>query len=501
MPGARLSVDSCRECQGFAYIVAMQWEPLFDEIAEGVVALDANAAFIYANPAAATLFGRKAADMPGTRLQEFARNDATAGLASVTQHALESGFQAEVEVYHPARERWYALRGYPRTGGFVVFLQDITDKKLAEDSLRLSQAKFAGIVNISADAIISINAAQLIIHYNSGAEEIFGWRAAEMIGQKLDVLLPERFRPGHAQHIRNFAASSVDARRMGERREIAGLRRNGEEFPAEASISKISVGDERVFTVVLRDITERKRREENYRRLYEEAQRAVAARDDVLSFVSHDLGNPLAAIRVATAVLLRRGTLEESDAGHVAGIRDAVEQAQRLIRDLLDVQKAEAGKLALHFEALDVRALVAETVGLLRMQIDEKGLRIDQEFPVALPRAKGDHDRVLQVLGNLLGNAIKFSPAQSTIGIAAREGEGEIVVYIRDEGPGLRPDEIPHIFDRYWQARKTGKVGHGIGLAIVQAIARSHGGRVWAESEFGSGSTFILALPMWIDGR
>jgi PAS domain S-box-containing protein len=476
--------------------MAMQWERAFDGISEGFIALDRDGRFLYANPAGAAVFGRTPAQIEGHRIDEFTGSEATAGIASVVANSLQSDREAQFEAYNPTLQRWYEVRSHPTQFGLTVFVLDITDHKLAEDALRLSEAKFAGIVNISADAIISIDADQRIIHFNNGAEEIFGWSAADMIGQTLDPLLPARFRFGHAQHIRNFAASPVDARRMGERRTISGLRRNGEEFPAEASISKISVGDQRVFTVVLRDASERKQREETYRRLYEEAQRAVAARDDVLSFVSHDLGNPLAAIRIATAVLLKSVRPDDPDAQHVLGIREAVGQAQRLIRDLLDVQKAEIGKLVLNLEPVDIVRVIQDSIRLLQLQIEEKQIRIVCDFEEALPNPSADPDRIGQVVMNLIGNAVKFSPEASTVYVTAKEDSGNVTVSVRDEGQGVPPHELPHVFDRYWQARKTGKVGHGIGLSIVQALIKAHDGRVGAESELGTGSRFWFSLPI-----
>lgn len=343
---------------------------------------------------------------------------------------------------------------------------------------------FEAIVSISADAIISIDEHQNIIQFNKGAEEIFGWTSEEILGRSIDLLIPERFRAQHPQHVRDFAASAVHARRMGERSEISGLRRNGEEFPAEASISKTTAGNQRIFTVVLRDVTERKRREEAL-------VRAIAARDDVLSFVSHDLGNPLAAIRIASAVLLKRSPRDP----HVIGIRESVEQAQRLIRDLLDVQKLEAGKLPLQRENVDLNVIIDDTIHSLRPLIDEKKLRLAIALKQDLPAVSADYDRFAQVLANVIGNAIKFSPLAGRITVSAEQTGNQVVTEIRDEGPGIPAENLPHIFDRYWQAQH-GKVGHGIGLSIAHAITKAHGGRVWAESEPGKGCSFYIALPV-----
>ncbi len=468
----------------------LRWERVFESMVDGLISLDATGTVVYANPAGARLFADAADRLAGRRIHDYAGDD----LPDLIARSLRQQLNAESEVYSQRTERWYSVRTYPAEAGLTAFVHDITDRKLAEDALRISEAKFAGIFNISADAIISIDAEQRIIHFNNGAEEIFGWSAAEMIGQPLDLLLPARFRAAHARHVRNFAQSEVDARRMGERGEISGLRKNGQEFPAEASISKLSIGNDWVFTVVLRDATERKEREQQDRRLYQEAQRAIAARDDVLSFVSHDLGNPLAAIRVATAVLLRQMAAGQPEAQHVLGIREAVEQAQRLIRDLLDVQKLEAGKLPLHLETVAVDLVIDEVTQTLRPLIDEKNIRVEHFTTDQLSQIHADRDRIAQLFSNVLGNAIKFSPVGGTIEVRSEQSAGDVIVSVKDQGPGIAKDDLPHVFDRYWQARHTGKVGHGIGLAIVHAIAKAHGGRVWAESELGAGSTFYFAF-------
>jgi PAS domain S-box-containing protein len=170
--------------------------------------------------------------------------------------------------------------GAPRY--YIVRIEDITQRKRAEEALRLSEAKFSGIVSIAADAIISVDLDQRIVIFNEGAESIFGYSKAEAIGQPLEMLIPERFRMAHRAHIARFAAGEESSRKMGERQDVFGLRKNGEEFPAEASISRVVVAEATLFSVVLRDITDRKHTEEALRR-------AVTERDRVLEIVAHDL--------------------------------------------------------------------------------------------------------------------------------------------------------------------------------------------------------------------
>jgi PAS domain S-box-containing protein len=528
----------------------------------------------------------------------------------------------------------------------------------AEPSLRAADA----IIEISADAVISIDDQQRIIRFNRGAEEIFGYARSEMLGRPLDLLLPERFRGLHSQHVTRFGNADVSARRMGERRPISGLRANGEEFPAEASISKVDIAGERIYTVVLRDISDRQRAERasqflaragellagsldttrtleqvaqlalplmgdwcvgfiaddamvvrralaahhdparaqemlrlrsvpfrsnpahpatqalqegqsqllasiddtqllaladdaehlevlrslnprsliavplkardrilgalcfffersqrahdeedlalaeelarraalalDNARLYGEATAAIRARDDVLAVVSHDLGNPLSAVRVNSAVLLRRHSEDDPDRIPLANIRGSVEQMERLIGDLLDVKRIEAGMLSLEREPLVVSALLADIAEAAQTWIDGRVLRLEADGSVDGLRVFADPQRVFQVFSNLVGNAARYSPQGSDVALrVAREGN-TAVFSVSDAGPGIPAEHLPHIFDRFWQARRTGRHGIGLGLAIVKGIVEAHGGRAWAESELGTGSTFYFTLPL-----
>ncbi len=564
----------------------------------------------------------------------------------------------------------FSLTPIPATDGRVEFLlaegRDITEAERAREALRISEAKFSGIVSISADAIISVDEAQRIIHFNHGAEAIFGYTEDEVLDRPLDILIPDAVRGAHREHVRQFGESPVTARRMGERREISGLRSNGETFPAEASISKLELGGARIFTVVLRDITERRRAERAQRflaeagtilaasldyeetlesiarlavpaladwcvvyvaehdgarrlrmahadpgrepllrrleafpiddrrphpvlhvletreaafipeppdgfveslahdaehravirelgmgsamivplaargdahgaigfyrshaapryesddlalahdlatraalamdsaRLYREAQRAIRARDDVLAVVSHDLGNPLSAIRIGTTLLLRHLPREElGTAGwkHLEGIRQSAEQMERLIHNLLEVKRLEAGHLPLERRGHRVASLVAAAVEALGPVAGARSIALDAQVPDDAPPVLADRDRVDQVFSNLIGNAIKFTPEGGRITVEVAPDGTEVRFAVVDTGIGIAADSLPHVFDRFWQARRPRPEGHGIGLglAIVRGIVEAHGGRVWVESQEGLGTTFYFTLPI-----
>ncbi len=372
-----------------------------------------------------------------------------------------------------------------------------------EHELRAAVARLDGIVGISADAIISIDETQKIILFNEGAEQIFGFSAAEALGRSLDILLPERFRGHHHGHVREFGAGQDRARRMGHRRAISGLRKNGEEFPAEASISKYSVGDSVVYNVVLRDMTEQRRAADQMQLLYEEAKLAVLARDHTLAVVSHDLRNPVNAIKMLAAALVRSSASDESPAStHEVSdraeiIRRAAEQADRLIQDLLDVSRIEAGSLRIHAAPEDLAEIVGSACEVLAPFAAEKSVELVWDSRAELPLVHVDADRVHQVMSNIAGNAIKFTPPEGRVSVTLERYPGELVVAVRDTGPGLPLEEMDNLTDRRWHAKRQTSGGSGLGLAIAKGIVEAHGGRLWAESRPGAGSVFRFSLPIY----
>jgi signal transduction histidine kinase len=255
----------------------------------------------------------------------------------------------------------------------------------------------------------------------------------------------------------------------------------------------------------LRYAMERKRLEAERARLLERehearttAEAAVRARDEVLRIVAHDIGNSLSAVKIHALVLER--TLPAGDAGSEArkrtgAIRDLTVQMDRLRQDLLDVAAIEAGRLSFEPAPMDVAAVVDEAVAALAEVAAEKGVSLSAAAAPGLPRVSADRERVLQVLANLGGNAVKFTPAGGTVTVRAESRDGEVRVSCADTGPGIAGDDLPHVFDRFWQARSTRRAGAGLGLAIAKGIVEAHGGTVSAESTVGEGSTFAFTLP------
>jgi len=361
------------------------------------------------------------------------------------------------------------------------------------ETQRLTQFLLADIVGISADAIICLDEQHRITLFNDGAEQIFGWSADEMMGKPLDVLLPERARPSHASHIERFRKSPENARKMGQRREISGVRKNGEEFPAEAAIAKVRMGDAVVYSVVLRDITEQVE-------LHKRLQRAVQARDDTVGVVAHDLRNPVSAVKMLSTAVLNREEHQISDEGReqLRLIREAALQMDRLIQDLLDVTRVETGRLGLNKQPVTTVALLEGALQTLRPLVDQANIALRVEVSPTLPQVQADPERIGQVLSNLVGNSIKFTDAGGEILVRAIQTGSDVQVSVTDTGSGISRDQLPNIFDRFWQNAQSPirSRGAGLGLPIARGIVHAHGGRMWAESEIGKGSTFYFTLPV-----
>jgi PAS domain S-box-containing protein len=373
---------------------------------------------------------------------------------------------------------------------YISQMEDITERKRAQEALRLSEAKFSGIVSIAADAIISVDKDQRITIFNEGAEAIFGYTKDEVIGTPLDRLIPERFRTIHRAHFAGFVAGQEAARRMAERKEIFGLRKDGEEFPAEGSISKVTVGGATFFSVVLRDVTYRKSVEEALRR-------AVAARDDVLGIVAHDLRNPLNTILLQASMLERlEPEVERRDQKVRLAITRSAKRMNMLIKDLLDVAVVEAGQFKVEHERLPVAELLRETVDAQTPVAAEAGLELRLEIGRGVDNVVGDRNRLLQVFDNLIGNAIKFTKEGGHIVVSAIARDDGVLFSVADSGAGIAPESVPHVFDRFWQATtRERRLGAGLGLPITKGIVEAHGGRIWVESKVGEGTTFFFTIP------
>ncbi len=234
-------------------------------------------------------------------------------------------------------------------------------------------------------------------------------------------------------------------------------------------------------------------------RLYQESQAAVQARNEVLGIVSHDLRNPLNAVRFGAQALLRHWPPSddgEAERNQLGAITRAADRMHRLIRDLLDVAQIDAGTLAVEMATVDLTSLLEDAVEASMPAAAERNVHLDLMAPRESLAVDADAERVLQVFSNLISNAVRFSPPGSRIGLSAERLGEELVFHVRDQGRGIDAEAIPHIFNRFWRARNGSSEGAGLGLAIARGIVESHGGRIWVESAVGEGSAFHFTLPV-----
>jgi len=231
-------------------------------------------------------------------------------------------------------------------------------------------------------------------------------------------------------------------------------------------------------------------------RLFHEAQQATRARDDVLAVVAHDLRNPLNTVTMAVSLMLETTPPERVQERRQAEIvRRAADRMNRMIQDLLDVKRMESGRLTVDSRPEQPDVLINDTVDMLRPLAAGSIIRMETNIEDNLPPVIADAARIQQVLSNLVGNAVKFTPRAGTISVCAERGDGEVRFSVIDTGPGIPAEQLPHIFGRFWQAKTSDRRGIGLGLAIAKGIVEAHNGRIWVESSVGLGSTFYFTLP------
>ena len=375
-------------------------------------------------------------------------------------------------------------------------------RKAAEavrDSARVAEDAFSGIVDLCADAIISIDQNQTISLFNQGAEEIFGYTADEVVGQPLGILLPEDARPPHAAHVDEFADAKKPSRRMGERGQIYGMRKNGKLFPAEASISKQRVNGDWLFTAVLRDVTEERRAREELKRANTELERSNSDLEHFAAVASHDLQEPLRKIQAFGERLESRfgDLLPERGQDYLSRMQNAAGRMSNLIDDLLAFSRVTTR--ARPFEPLDLTKIVERVLSDLVVRIERTGGEVNIG---TLPQIDADPTQMHLLFQNLIGNALKFHregvPPVVEVGLESSDDDGDrCTIFIQDNGAGFDEKYLDRIFDVFQRLHGRGVYeGTGMGLAIVRKIVERHGGSVTARSTPGEGSRFLITLPV-----
>ncbi|MBS1791672.1 MAG: response regulator [Acidobacteria bacterium] len=365
-------------------------------------------------------------------------------------------------------------------------------------SLRLSEAKLAGILASAMDAIITVDEDQRIVLFNSAAEKMFRCPATEALGMNLDRFIPERFRHAHRDHVRVFGETKTTQRSMGKLRQLYGLRSDGEEFPLEATISQIEADGNKLFTVIIRDISEKKRLESQFLR----AQRMESI-GTLAGGIAHDLNNVLSPILTAVELLQMRFT-DESSQRLLNILRTNAIRGSEMIRQVLSFARGVEGE----YIPLQPTHLIKEIIKILTDTLP-KNIEIEQAIASDLWNVRGDATQLHQVLMNLCVNARDAMPVGGRLRIEADNIEidehyarmnveaksGKYVrIMVVDTGVGITDQNLSKIFDPFFTTKEQGQ-GTGLGLSTVAGIVRSHNGFVNVYSEEGRGSQFKVYLP------
>ena len=416
-------------------------------------------------------------------------------------------------------ERWLRWAVHPwrdntqEIGGIIISAEEITEQKQAEQALRDSERRFSGILSSAMDAIVTVDARQTVVFFNPAAERVFGCSSAEAIGGTLDRFIPLRFRHAHSDHVERFGKTGTTSRQMGALALIFGLRANGEEFPMEAAISHVEVGGMQYHTVILRDITARKRAEDELRaaKLAAEdaklaAETASRAKDDFLAALSHELRTPLTPVLLLADSMEHAPDIPEELRADFSLIRKNVQLEARLIDDLLDLTRITHGKLHLDFEGADAHLLLRQSLEFFQDELSNRNHVFTFDLAAAECHFRGDVVRLQQVFWNVIKNAVKFTPPGGRISIrSSNETTGSATgrhlhIAVSDTGMGIGAEDMSRIFHAFAQGEEANSHrfgGLGLGLSISRVIIEEHCGKIWAESAGpGQGTTVHIEIPL-----
>ncbi len=368
-------------------------------------------------------------------------------------------------------------------GGSIVFSEVITDKKLAQASLMESEAHLRAVVDNVIDGIVVYDDAGKVLEFNRAAVRMFGFAAGAINGQSIRTIIPDFFQaPEDSNPIASL--TSEEDRIIGSTRELTGRRSDGTTFAVEAGVSEVYSGGRRRMIATCRDITERKRVE--------------SMKSEFISTVSHELRTPLTSIQGALGLLVGGVAGELSDqARELATIASSnSERLVRLINDILDIEKIEAGKMEFRFEPHLIRELIEQAVAENAAYADQLGVRIEVVGDLPDIDVLVDRDRFAQVMANLLSNACKYSPKDAAVTIEAVRRGSAVEVAVSDKGEGIPVQFRDRIFQKFAQADASDsreKGGTGLGLAICKAIVERLGGRI--DFEVAGGTRFFFTIP------
>jgi PAS domain S-box-containing protein len=488
----------------------------------GIIALDANGRVQAWSRGAERIFGwpkDEAASGPATAALRLHLLPAGSTELSLTR---KDGSSVDVESFVAP---WRDAAG--NTQGTLAIVTELsrrraTERELARVKQELVQVteearseiqierRFRELLEAAPDAIIEVDRQGRILLLNLATEKLFGYSREELLGQPVEVLVPDALRPGHSKHRTDYW-DHPGTRPMGSGLALHGKRKDGANIPVEISLSPVKSDDGFRVTAIIRDITERKQAENQIREMQRtytqelesrnhEIERANQLKSEFLASMSHELRTPLHTI-IGFAELLQEeleGPLNPKQQRFLDHIHTDSQHLLALINDILDISKIESGRLELRREAFDVANVVEEALSSIRPQGAAKSISIETSLEVS-SAIFADRLRFKQILFNLLSNAVKFTPSGGRIHVKGRVRDNFLEMSVRDTGIGISKEQHEAVFDKFYQVGATTKgvrEGTGLGLAITRTLVEEHGGRITLESEPGKGSCFTFTLAL-----
>ncbi|MDA0737698.1 MAG: PAS domain S-box protein [Nitrospirae bacterium] len=497
--------------------LAMRTALILDSAGEGIYGLDLNGITTFVNPAGAQMLGYAPEELVGMPMHATVHHTKADGTSYSREDCPMYAAFKEGTVHHVDNEVLWRKDGtsfsveYTSTPqrnfsgeviGAVVTYRDVTERKKIEAKLIDAMILTRGIVDTAADAIITIDEDGKIESYNKAARSLFGYSDGEILGQNISRLMPSPYREEHDGYLARYQQTG-EKKFIGTGREVIAQQKDGSTFPVDLSVSEVQMGTRRVFTGIIRDITDRKQAERELVEARDQAYEAVRIKSEFLATMSHEIRTPMNGVLGMTGIFLD-SDLNQDQRDCALTVKHSADALLTIINDILDFSKIESGKLDIEIIDFDLRVAIEDVLDLIAPKAQEKGLELVGLVYASVPTAvRGDPGRFRQILLNLVGNAIKFTERGEVVIQVVPESETPEEVFVRidvmDTGIGISAEAQQRLFQPFSQAdgsttRKYG--GTGLGLVICKQLAELMGGTVGVESDVGHGSQFWFTVRL-----